>query len=46
MFGDLFNLAVDVISLPAKVTAVITDEIFDTESSEFIEDIKDHVKVQ
>lgn len=44
MFWDLWDLAVDVVTLPVTVATVITDEVLWTELTEVTEDIKDAVK--
>ena len=45
MFGDLFNVAIDIVTLPVKVATVVADEVFDSEATEVLEDIKDEIKI-
>jgi len=44
MFGDLFNLAVDVVTLPVQITTAIIDGLVDADLTEGIEDVKDVIK--
>lgn len=46
MFGELFNLAVDVVTLPLKVGTIITDGVLGTDTEEVLEEAKDVFKVE
>ena len=45
MFGNLFNLAVDVVSLPVTVVSAVSDELLGTEMNDVVEEIKDVIKI-
>ena len=46
MFGELFNLAIDVVTLPVNIVASVTDTVTDGEINEIVEDIKNQIKIE
>ena len=45
MFGDIFNTVVDIVTIPVKLGAKITDDIIDTDIEGYVEELKDTIKV-
>lgn len=46
MFNDFFNTVVDIATIPVKLTAKVADDIMDTETEEYVEELKDTVKLK
>jgi hypothetical protein len=45
MFSDIFNTLVDVVTIPVKLTAKIVDDVTDSEIENYVEELKDTVKL-
>ena len=45
MFGDIFNTAVDVVTIPVTLAAKITDDIVETDIEGYVEELKDTIKL-
>lgn len=45
MFGDIFNTAVDIVTIPVKLGAKIIDDVIETDIEGYVEELKDTIKV-
>ena len=45
MIGKLFNAAVDIVSIPAKLTGKIADDVIDSDIESYVDEIKDTIKI-
>ena len=45
MFGNIFNTVVDVVTIPVKLAAKITDDIVETDIEGYVEELKDTIKL-
>jgi len=46
ILGELFDDVVDIATSPIKVVSKVTDSIMETNTSEFVEQVKDSVKTE
>ena len=42
--GSLFNDTLDIVTAPVKLVAKLTDKVMDTETEDFIEEVKESIK--
>jgi hypothetical protein len=45
MFKDIFNGIVDITTIPVKLTAKATDDVLDSEIEDYVEELKDTIKL-
>ena len=45
MFKDLFNTLVDVAAIPLKLTAKIVDDVIESETEDYVDELKDTIKI-
>lgn len=45
MLGDLFNTVVDIVTVPVKLAAKITDYVIDSDIEGYVDELKDTIKI-